>query len=202
MPNRWVSSTCDLGAPTYSTPHARRRASTSPSAAASTAAPAHRWPARKPGSRLSACWITRPTSGSLRTTTAPRITAATSTFRSTSCADSRSCTWNSTSLTVRREGQRRRGSVPRPWHVPDAVPRRVHPPVGSSASPKLFRHDRRRDFGDPAQHHCHPGAPTASALSAGPDDHRVAPGCQDPPRPFEKRTLRPVALHCVQNRYD
>ena len=56
------------------------------SAAASTAAPARRWPVPRPGSRSSGCSTGRPTSGSTRRTTVRRMTAATNMFRRTSCA--------------------------------------------------------------------------------------------------------------------
>jgi len=64
---------------------ARTRVSTSRSAAASTAAPVHRWRGPKPASRSSGYWIAPPTSGSTRTFMARPMTAATNTFRRTFC---------------------------------------------------------------------------------------------------------------------
>jgi hypothetical protein len=49
-----------------SIPNARTRASTWRSAAASTAAPARRWHARRRGSDWNGCWTAPPTSGSAR----------------------------------------------------------------------------------------------------------------------------------------
>ena len=65
---------------------ARTFASTSRSAAASTPAPAHRWPASRAGSASNGSWTGWPISRSTTTSTDPPTRARTTTSRRSSCA--------------------------------------------------------------------------------------------------------------------